>query len=296
MRFSRFLKWMVLAAWLAGVAVFADDAGMDANPTPAVPPTDTPERASLLNDAFDALVEDQGRWAFTETRRNIHDGKERGESVARFDPSVTYAEQHKPIKIRGKAPTEKQLKEAAERGERAARRRAERQQKNPPAASEEKTKTHRGAEVQLYINGQKIVPEIDRATVLQEDETSVTYGVPLRAEGSGDAREVLGKFSLAARVGKTSRQFEHATIRQRAPMRVKLIAKVTDTVLEFEFGRPDPRYPSVVTRIVAQGHVRILFGKDRAMQSEVVRTEFKHVTPYDERFGVKMGATRTIEF
>jgi hypothetical protein len=52
----------------------------------------------------------------------------------------------------------------------------------------------------------------------------------------------------------------------------------------------------VLTRAIADGHVRILFGKEHIIHSEMVRTELRHVTPYDERFGVKMGATRTIEF
>jgi hypothetical protein len=79
-------------------------------------------------------------------------------------------------------------------------------------------------------------------------------------------------------------------------MRVKLIAKVTDSLIDFEFSTPDPLHPSVLTRAIAEGHVRILFGKEHAMRSEMVRSVLRHVTPYDERFGVKMGPTRTIEF
>ena len=79
-------------------------------------------------------------------------------------------------------------------------------------------------------------------------------------------------------------------------MRVKLIAKLTDSLIEFEFSTPDPLHPSVLTRAVAEGHVRILFGKEHVVHSEMVRSELRHVTPFDERFGVKMGVTRTIEF
>lgn len=252
-------------------------------------------RPALLNDAFNSLVEDQGRWAFTETRNDIQEGKQLGESIFRVDPSATYAEQYKPIKIRGKNPTEKQLKEAAERGERAGKRRAEQQEKNPEPVAEEKPKMHQGNEVKLRINGQKITPEIDLATVVREDEASVTYNIPLRAEGSGNTKDLVEKFELTARVNKNTHQFEHATIRQRGPMRVMLVAKVTDTLLEFEFTKPDPRYPAVLTKVSVDGHVRLFFGRDRAMHSEALRTELKHITPYDERFGVKMGATRTIE-
>jgi hypothetical protein len=161
---------------------------------------------------------------------------------------------------------------------------------------EEKPKVRRADEVHLWVSGQLVTPEIDRAKVVQEDEISVTYEVPMHPEGKSDANAMLDKFELTASVNKESHQFERATIRQRAPLRVKLIAKVSDTLLVFEFSRPDPRYPSVLTKATVDTHVVILFGKVHAMHNEMVRTELRHVTPYDERFNVKMGPTRTIEF
>ncbi len=269
----------------------------------AEPAAIVPGRPALLNDAFNALIEDQGCWAFTETHNGIKDGKPRAESIFRFDPSVTYAEQRIPLKIGGKPPTEKQLKEAADNGERAAKRRFEQQQKQPAAPeeptapmAEEQPKVRRADEVKLWVSGQLVTPEIDHAKVVLEDETGVTYEVPMRPEGKGGASAMLDKFELTARVNKVSRQFERATIRQRAPLRVKLIAKVTDSVLVFEFSTPDPRYPSVLTKATADIRVALLFGKPRVMHNEMVRTELSHVKPYDDRFKVKSGKTRTIEF
>lgn len=296
MLLSRVRAYMALFVWVTGLSALAFADGANAEPSTA---SGAPGRPALLNDAFNALLEGQGRWAFTETNTGVRDGKAMGESIFRIDPSVSYAEQQKPLKVRGKPPTEKQLKEAADRGERAAKRRSEQQPKMVEAQApveEEKPKLRRADEVKIWINGQKVTPEIDKATVAGEDETSVTYEVPLHPEGKGDANAILDKFELTARVNKGSRQFEHATIRQRAPMRVKLIAKVSDVLLELDFSTPDPRYPSVLTKAVADGRVRLLFGKERAMHNEMLRTELRHVTPYDERFGVKMGETRTIEF
>jgi hypothetical protein len=298
MLFLRVRKCAALAAWVTGLSALAFAEGAAAEPTPGAM-----GRPALLNDAFNALVEDQGRWAYTETHAGILDGKPRGESSFLIDPSVTYAEQRKPLKIRGKPPTEKQLKEAADREERAAKRRHEQQEKLPEApATEEKTKAEenpkvrRADEVHLWVSGQLVTPEIDQAKVVKEDETSVTYEVPMHPEGKSDANAILDKFELTARVSKGSHQFERATIRQRAPVRVKLIAKVSDTLLEFEFSTPDARYPSVLTQVTSDSHVTLLFGKDHAMHNEMIRTKLRHVTPYDERFGVKMGPTRTIEF
>jgi len=292
MRFSRVWKCAALATWMSGVMVMAFAEGESAEAAPG-----TTGRPALLNDAFNALVDDQWRWAFTETQSGDNDGKPVGETSFRVDPSATYAAQRIPLKIHGKPPTEKQLKRAADDGDRAAKRRHEEQEKVPAAPlDEKKSEMRRADEVQLWINGQRITPEVDRATVLKEDATSVTYEVPMHAEGKGDANSIFDKFELTARVNKASHQFEHATIRQRAPMRVKLIVKVTEILLELEFSTPDPLHPSVLTRAIAEGHIKIMFGKEHLMRSEMVRTELRHVTPYDERFGVKMGATRTIEF
>ena len=78
-------------------------------------------------------------------------------------------------------------------------------------------------------------------------------------------------------------------------MRVQLVAKVTDSVIEIEFGSPDPRYPSLPMKISQQATIKILFGKPQTVHDESLRTDVKHVTPYDERFGVKIGTMRTIE-
>lgn len=294
MLFSRGREFAALAILMGALSTmaFAEHAPVEPDDRSAT------RRPALLNDAFNALVEDQGRWAFTETHAAVRDGRPLEESSFRVDPSAPYAEQNKALKIRGKPPTEKQLKEAADRGERAGKRRLEQQQKEVPAPSAPlgNPRVRRADEVQLWVSGQKVTPEIDLAKVVREDETSVTYEVPMHPEGRSESNAILDRFELTACVNKQSHQFERATIRQRASLRVKLIAKISDTLLVFEFSTPDPRHPAVLTKAVVDTHVRLLFGKEHAMHNEMVRTELKHVTPYDERFGVKLGPIRTIEF
>src|SRR5882724_5368990 len=118
MLFNRCREIAALAAWVTGLSamVFAEGAA-------PVPGAEAMGRPALLNDAFNALLEHQGRWAYVETQTGLQDGKPRAGSSFRVDPSARYAEQRIPLKIRGKPPTEKQLKEAADRGERAAKRR-----------------------------------------------------------------------------------------------------------------------------------------------------------------------------
>jgi hypothetical protein len=293
MLFSLSRKLVVLMAWVTGLSAMAF-----AEAAAAEPAAGAKGRPALLNDAFNAFLEHQGRWAYTETHSPLgFSGRSGGETILRFDPSRRYAEQFVPVKLRGKTPSEKECKQWAERGEKAAKQRLDREQKlAAQSTGEEKPAVHPGDEVQLRVSGQIVTPELDRAKVVQEDETGVTYEVPMHPEGRGDANAMLDKFELTTRVNKQTHQFERATIRQRAPLRVKLIAKVTDTLLVFEFSTPDPRYPSVVTKFIADGHLALFFGKGHAMHNESVRTELRHVTPYDERFGVKVGPTRTLEF
>ena len=51
----------------------------------------------------------------------------------------------------------------------------------------------------------------------------------------------------------------------------------------------------MITREAQSATVGVLFMK-RALSFEMTRGDFRHVPPYDERFGVKFGPIRTVEF
>jgi hypothetical protein len=251
------------------------------------PTKDATGRPPLLNDAFTAFLEQQGRWAFTESHSGVGlSGKPSGATIERVDPSLPYAKQFTPIKITGNLPTEKQLKQAAQKGEKAATR---------VQHQVEEQRTHPDSDdFHLVLHDRKVTPQLELARVLAEDDTSITYEVPMRT-GAGSTDAFFDKFQLTARVNKQRHEFERATLRQRSPMRVKLIFKVTAGLIEIEFGSPDARYPSVPVKFSSKATVNILFGRARELHDEGVRAELKHVTPYDERFGVKVGPMRTIE-
>jgi len=162
------------------------------------------------------------------------------------------------------------LKEAADRGERAAKRRFEQQQKvQELPVVDENPKVRRADEVHLRVSGQKVTPQLDQGKVVKEDETSVTYEVPMHPEGNGEANAILDKFELTARINKESHQFERATIRQRASLRVKLIAKVSDTVLEFESVR----------------RTRAILGADEVYRRRSRFASFRESSCYAQRIG-----------
>jgi len=140
---------------------------------------------------------------------------------------------------------------------------------------DENPKVRRADEVHLRVSGQKVTPQLDQGKVVKEDETSVTYEVPMHPEGNGEANAILDKFELTARINKESHQFERATIRQRASLRVKLIAKVSDTVLEFEFSTPDPA---------------LSLGADESLPPTVTFRFFSESSCYAQRIGCALNS------
>ena len=79
----------------------------------------TPDEVKLFKDAIKNTQQDTEHWAYTETTiKQIGISKKpEGETIVRFDPSKPWAEQYTPLKIEGKVPTEKQLRQYRERGE-----------------------------------------------------------------------------------------------------------------------------------------------------------------------------------
>ena len=122
----------------------------------------------------------------------------------------------------------------------------------------------------------------------------MTYDVPMHVVGD-DTTKPYDAFQLTARVNKQQRQFERVTIRQRITVRIAA-GKYSDGLTEVEFGSPDPRYPAVPVKSTSRTTNKPLFGPAHIMGNTAVRTDLKHVTPFDERFGVKIGPLRTIQF
>jgi hypothetical protein len=241
---------------------------------------------SLLGDAFNKLMDNRGHWAYTQTQSvSGLTAKMRRDTVLRVDPSRAYAEQFLPLMIEGEPPTPGKLEEFRAIGERVAR---ERQRE------ERETREHRGDELRISLNFQTVTPDLERATVVSEDARSVTYEVPLRRKGGAGGPD-FDLFQVTARVNRQRREFEHATIRQRRPMSVELLARVSDAEIDCDFTPVDPGFPAVITKETQKATVRILFVK-RALGFEMRRGDFRRVTPYDERFGVKLGPIRTLEF
>ncbi len=251
----------------------------------AVPPPAGAPVPPLLLDALTKLSQDFDRWAYTETRNNTDPkGKPRGETIIRFDPSKPYAEQFTPLKINGKPPTERQLKEYRTRGEK----RGERLARDEAAGKEPGTDGAR-----FSLNGDNAAIDLSRAVIESETATAITFNVPLR----NDPKNTLPmeKFELLARINKERHALEHVALRVRDSFRMKLIVKVKGGTANIDFSVVDPKFVPVMNSVSGEGTASVLF-MTFGGSFDLKRTEFQRVKPYSDRFGVKIGPMKALDF
>jgi hypothetical protein len=256
--------------------------------TQAAPSASTTGQRQLLDEAFQAFLDHQGRWAYTEAFYWFgYDEKKGPETAFRFDPSLPYAKQRTLLKQVGNPPTAEALEDWNKHYEKDTRRReAALEKESEPAAARE--------DFQIQLYNEKVTPLISDASVIAETETNVTYEIPLRKAG-GAGQPLYKKHRLTARVSKASHQFEFAEFRQLEPQRAAA-ARYYDGVISIEFGLPDARFPAAPVKVTTEVTEKPLFTKAVRSRNVKLRSDFKHVTPYDERFGVRIGPLRTIEF
>jgi hypothetical protein len=271
--------------WLAGISFILLLGFARAEEATAPAPAAEPPVPPLLLDALTKVSQDFDRWAYTETRTSADtDGKSKGETIVRFDPSKPYAEQFTPIKINGEPPTEKQRQSYRSRGEG----RGKRLERDEAAG-----KAPGGDMARLRINGENAPVDLAHATIASETPTSVTYLVPLLR----DAKTSLPveKFELLARVNKERRAFENVSLRLRESFRMKLIVKIQSGEANIDFTVPDPKFVPVPTEFRGGGTVSVMFIKFGG-NFDVKRTEYQRVKPYSEKFGVKIGPLKALDF
>lgn len=235
----------------------------------------------ILQDALKKLSQDTDRWAYTQTAIQKDDkGKPKSEVVVRFDPSKPYAEQYTPLKIDGKQPTESQIKKYRRQGEQ----RGSRIEKADATGIPDTSKQRKSV-------GELM--DLERATIAEENEKTVTYEVPLKKEGND--RLPPEKFRVTARVSKELRAFESVSATLRAPIREKLIMKLSSGDGHIEFKTVDPKYPPQLTEIRGNGSGSILFVPVGRIY-EMRREDYKRVKPYGDRFDVQIGTLKAIDF
>lgn len=236
------------------------------------------EMPALLHEALQKFFADYDRWAYTQTRIERDDkGKIVREEVVRFDPSKPYEKQFTPLLIDGKPPSEHQLAKFRRQGEK----RGDRLEKAEKEGVEPARKTL----------GESM--DLERAAAVEEKPQSVTYEVPLKKDGN--KRLPPEKFRVAVRVSREQRAFENIQVELREPMRAQLIVKIKSGAGRLEFATVDPKFAPTLVAIQGEAAASIMF-VPLGRSYDVKRTEFKRVKPFAERFDVKFGPLKTIDF
>lgn len=246
-------------------------AGLGVSPLAAAPP-------APLDDALRKVAQDRGHWAYTQTDVVMNDkGKVLNQSTVRYDPSKPYAEQYVPLEIEGHPPTRADFEHYRLQGERLGKR------------------TEKAADAGQPPPGQTLgdLVDIDHATVAAEDGTSITYDVPLRADHNH--RFPPDKFQVRMKVNKAHRALEHIAVHLRAPLRLVLVVNVKSGELDVDFKPMDSLHNPPVTAIHGNGMLSILF-VNVARDWDLKRTDFKRVTPFGERFNVRIGPVKALDF
>lgn len=235
----------------------------------------------ILQDALKKLSGDTDRWAYTQTAIQKDDkGKTKSEVVLRFDPSKPYAEQYTPVKIDGKVPSDSQVRKYRRQGER----RGERIERGEATGVVESSSQRKSL-------GELM--DLEKATVAEENEKTITYEVPLKKEGND--RLPPEKFRVTARLSKELQALENVSATLRAPLREKLIMKLSSGEGHIEFKTVDPKHPPQLTEIRGSGSGSILF-VPIGRSYELRREDHKRVKPYGDRFEVQIGTLKAIDF
>jgi hypothetical protein len=247
---------------LLAVALRAEDTAA----APEAPPDPFAGVPVPLAEAVKKFGHDVERWACLQ-KEVIYDqdGKVSEERLVRFDPSLPYDEQWTLIQKNGKDATERQAR----------------------AYREEKEK-HRKDRKTL---GELL--DLTKASVKEDTPDSITYEVPLRAEGN--RRLPPDKFQVLFRVDRARQEFLSVKVKLRRPLRVALVGKIKQAGAALDFTLVDARFAAPLTAIKATGSGSFLFIPVSASY-ELSRTEFKRVRPYSDRFNVKLGPLKWLDF
>ncbi|MEO7597538.1 MAG: hypothetical protein ABIV50_01300, partial [Opitutus sp.] len=119
------------------------------------------------------------------------------------------------------------------------------------------------------------------------------FEVPLKKEGNN--RLPPDKFRVMVNVTKATGTFSSIVAELRSPLRAEVIVKIKSGVGRLTFATVSPEYTPAVASISGRGAGSILFvpvGRSYDLQ----RTEFARVKPYVDKFQVKMGPLKSIDF
>lgn len=227
----------------------------------------------LLLEGIRKLQIDVDRWAFIQTQvTRDRSGEIKDQRIIRVDPSLKFEVRRVLISVDGREPTDKERRKF--------------QKKRENDRLKKQRERWKGGTINDKIN-------LSEATILSETERTVVFEVPLvRNEEQPYPPE---NFQLLITVNREAEEIEEVRVRLREHLRRALVARLDSGEMHARFTKVDPLYTAPLTRIHAEGAGTILFIRFGVSHDEE-RTDFKRVTPWDERFSVEFGDLEFLGF
>lgn len=231
------------------------------------PAADTPPRPeddllagapAPLAAALRGFAGERDRWAYTERYASTdRKGRPQESRTIRFDPSLAPEDRWTLLEKDGA----------------------------PPSEREQRKYRREMAGVKRIRLGEYL--QVNRAVLVRESATEQVYDVPLRKENNDRLPPEKFQVLVTLQAGNGWR-LAAVDVVLREPMRVAVVAKVRKGGAGLRFDTVAPEYGPVVRSVYGQGEATVLLVKvGGAFTAE--RSDFKRVTPFDERFQVKLG-------
>jgi hypothetical protein len=235
-------------------------------PATAAAPEEPP---APLAAALQKLMADEGHWAYTQTTQVFdRDGlPKEGLQVERYDPSQPEDQQWTLVLKKGRPPTGREVHSWKKKKAREMRRREDK-----PLGE---------------------VLDINRAQVNREEGPELVYEIPLQQSAS--RRFPAEKFVVFMTVNRARLTLEHFGLKTRESFRMAGVAKIEQVEIDASFATVDEKYAPQPREITAHGAGKVLFFRVGA-RAEIKWTDFKRVTPYNDRFVVKLGELKVLDF
>lgn len=235
---------------------------------PATEATARPEEDLLagapapLAAALRGFAAERDRWAYTERLvRTNRKGAVEESRMLRFDPSLPPEERWTLLEQDGQPPSER------------AARKFRREMKD----------------VKRIRLGEYL--QVDRAMMVREAAGEQVYEVPLRKENNDRLPPDKFQVLVSLRGGRLAA----VDVVLREPMRMAVVAKVRSGGAGLRLESVSPEHGPVVRSVYGKGEATVLLVRvGGAFTAE--RSDFKRVTPYDERFQVKLGKLDFLDF
>ena len=127
-----------------------------------------------------------------------------------------------------------------------------------------------------------------------EDEKTVSYAIGFRKEAMPAMLRNV-PLQTILRIGKRTKSFERVDVITTEAFRLMLIAKIKAFSLSVDFSVVNPEFPPQMTAMRGTAEASVLFRKVTG-DFESRRSEHRRVKPYDERFEVKVGDLKVLDF